>query len=237
MQKGLSPILTIFLIALGIGGYLIYSGKISTKPEQLFCTMDAKICPDGTGVGRIPPKCEFAPCPSGNNETANWKTYTSNKYSFSIKYPANLEANDQSASPPSVLFEPPATQPGAPGFPTFWVSVEPIPSSRNTYNSFSQEDLDTLYNSKVGEVISTAKNLKPPYSDYWNFKHVSDTEINNVGAMVVENNKVWEGGSSLVERIVFIKNNNKTYMIGTYYNNQTDLQAFQLFLSTFKFTQ
>lgn len=30
---------------------------------QLMCTMDAKICPDGTGVGRTGPNCEFAPCP------------------------------------------------------------------------------------------------------------------------------------------------------------------------------
>jgi len=28
------------------------------------CTMDAKICPDGSAVGRSGPKCEFAPCPT-----------------------------------------------------------------------------------------------------------------------------------------------------------------------------
>jgi hypothetical protein len=27
------------------------------------CTMDAKICPDGSAVGRIGPDCAFAPCP------------------------------------------------------------------------------------------------------------------------------------------------------------------------------
>lgn len=27
------------------------------------CTMDAKVCSDGTAVGRIGPNCEFAPCP------------------------------------------------------------------------------------------------------------------------------------------------------------------------------
>ena len=27
------------------------------------CTMEAKICPDGTAVGRTGPNCEFAPCP------------------------------------------------------------------------------------------------------------------------------------------------------------------------------
>lgn len=31
--------------------------------EGVFCTMDAKMCPDGSSVGRIPPSCEFAPCP------------------------------------------------------------------------------------------------------------------------------------------------------------------------------
>ncbi|MFO0703540.1 MAG: hypothetical protein U0525_02330 [Patescibacteria group bacterium] len=35
--------------------------------EPTFCTTDAKICPDGTGVGRVPPNCEFAPCPSSKN--------------------------------------------------------------------------------------------------------------------------------------------------------------------------
>ncbi len=28
------------------------------------CTMDAKLCPDGSYVSRRPPNCDFAPCPS-----------------------------------------------------------------------------------------------------------------------------------------------------------------------------
>ena len=31
--------------------------------EPVACTADAKLCPDGTGVGRTGPNCEFAPCP------------------------------------------------------------------------------------------------------------------------------------------------------------------------------
>jgi hypothetical protein len=27
------------------------------------CTLDAKLCPDGTAVGRTGPNCEFAKCP------------------------------------------------------------------------------------------------------------------------------------------------------------------------------
>lgn len=41
-------------------------GKTFINDEEIFCTMDAMVCPDGTSVGRIPPNCEFAPCPSKN---------------------------------------------------------------------------------------------------------------------------------------------------------------------------
>lgn len=34
------------------------------KVEETFCTLDAKICPDGSSVGRSGPSCEFAPCPN-----------------------------------------------------------------------------------------------------------------------------------------------------------------------------
>jgi hypothetical protein len=40
----------------------------TTPPEQVGCTMDAKICPDGTAVGRMPPSCEFVPCPDSNTQ-------------------------------------------------------------------------------------------------------------------------------------------------------------------------
>jgi len=38
----------------------------TAKPETapIVCTMDAKICPDGSGVGRVGPDCQFAKCPS-----------------------------------------------------------------------------------------------------------------------------------------------------------------------------
>jgi putative hemolysin len=31
--------------------------------QPVYCTEDAKQCPDGSAVGRIPPNCEFAKCP------------------------------------------------------------------------------------------------------------------------------------------------------------------------------
>lgn len=39
------------------------TAKISPPGSGAICTMDAKQCPDGSWVGRQPPRCEFAPCP------------------------------------------------------------------------------------------------------------------------------------------------------------------------------
>ncbi len=33
-------------------------------PSQQACTAEAKICPDGSAVGRSGPNCEFTPCPT-----------------------------------------------------------------------------------------------------------------------------------------------------------------------------
>jgi plastocyanin len=37
---------------------------VSPTPNQVVCTQDAKQCPDGSYVSRIPPNCDFAACPS-----------------------------------------------------------------------------------------------------------------------------------------------------------------------------
>ncbi len=80
-----------------------------TRPEPganlntAACTLEAKVCPDGTSVGRVPPSCEFAACPGTNTNTAanvnavtntntgvvpaDWKTYTNETYGFRLKYP------------------------------------------------------------------------------------------------------------------------------------------------------
>lgn len=38
-------------------------GGLPDSESPVACTMDAKICPDGSAVGRTAPDCEFAPCP------------------------------------------------------------------------------------------------------------------------------------------------------------------------------
>lgn len=36
---------------------------LACTEEVTVCTQEVKQCPDGTFVGRVPPSCEFAPCP------------------------------------------------------------------------------------------------------------------------------------------------------------------------------
>jgi hypothetical protein len=41
----------------------VEAGRPPLRPTGVMCTMDAKICPDGTAVGRTGPTCQFADCP------------------------------------------------------------------------------------------------------------------------------------------------------------------------------
>lgn len=37
-------------------------------PDAVACTQEAKLCPDGSSVGREGPHCEFAACPEATDE-------------------------------------------------------------------------------------------------------------------------------------------------------------------------
>lgn len=75
-----NPTLPIILIAL-LGIFFVYAtfyppqiqlfldtptgtyGIVKKTSIPVACTMEAKLCPDGSAVGRSGPECEFAPCP------------------------------------------------------------------------------------------------------------------------------------------------------------------------------
>ena len=54
-------VIALLAIAAYVVGAMFFSPK-STSPKA--CTAEAKICPDGSSVGRTGPNCEFAACPS-----------------------------------------------------------------------------------------------------------------------------------------------------------------------------
>lgn len=51
------------LLVVIVGGSFLYANYKYKMPEYVSCNRDAKICPDGSTVGRSGPKCEFAECP------------------------------------------------------------------------------------------------------------------------------------------------------------------------------
>lgn len=60
----------IYGMVFGVIASLIIAGCttfIDKKSPKIACTQEAKLCPDGSYVGRVGPNCEFAPCPSSNN--------------------------------------------------------------------------------------------------------------------------------------------------------------------------
>lgn len=61
----------VLIILLGLGGFM-YRYVMEQEPAggQVACTLEAKICPDGSAVGRQGPNCEFSECPFPNASDA-----------------------------------------------------------------------------------------------------------------------------------------------------------------------
>jgi hypothetical protein len=77
----------IVLIIIVVGG--IYWGwTYYQQPKPVVCTQDAKVCPDGSSVGRVLPDCDFKECPSITH--TGWLTSTDAKTGLSFQYPSTL---------------------------------------------------------------------------------------------------------------------------------------------------
>lgn len=81
------------IIALLIAGALLFAAvAVDYFPRvsaPVACTMEAKLCHDGSYVGRTGPRCEFSPCPAAGAE-AGWETYRDAARGISFKYPKRL---------------------------------------------------------------------------------------------------------------------------------------------------
>ncbi len=64
MKKLLAGI--VLIVVVGLGGFLYRAVLEHPATTATACTLDAKICPDGTTIGRTGPSCTFTPCPPPN---------------------------------------------------------------------------------------------------------------------------------------------------------------------------
>lgn len=55
-----------------------------SEAEQVFCTMDAKICPNQSSVGRSGAKCSFDACPFTPQSTTGWKIVSNDDFNIEV---------------------------------------------------------------------------------------------------------------------------------------------------------
>lgn len=62
---GLSVVVLVaaYLVFANMQGWWPREVSGPNKDSEVFCTLDAKLCPDGSYVGRVGPNCEFTACP------------------------------------------------------------------------------------------------------------------------------------------------------------------------------
>jgi hypothetical protein len=78
----------VIVVVVIVVSVVIYKFNPTKDSKYYACSMEAKICPDGTAVGRTGPNCQFTPCPTAT--TTPEKTSVQN---------VNIKAGDTVASP------------------------------------------------------------------------------------------------------------------------------------------
>lgn len=90
---------TLWIIGLAVAGIALYAyftrdgsttgdTNATSTDSVVACTMEAKMCPDGSYVGRTGPKCEFTPCPIVSTSTTSTSGVSGN-ISGAVQYPAD----------------------------------------------------------------------------------------------------------------------------------------------------
>jgi hypothetical protein len=83
MKKITILAITLSVLILVVGSYFVYANYYVSQ-KQIACTEEAKLCSDGSAVGRVGPKCEFAPCP-------DTITYRNEEFGFEIIPPKSWQ--------------------------------------------------------------------------------------------------------------------------------------------------
>lgn len=192
-QKGLAPILIVILIALAVGGYLVYQKQ--TRPASL---------PQPTTQPTLSPDASSAP--TGNEETANWKSYTAMDNSYSFKYPDQWYLENPSA---------------VGGLSFFQVGATPIHS---TSGRFGNETL-IIIDYSVANFDHLKNNVKNPD----NSPVYTETII--AGKRVLKSTRL-ESADILITPL----ENGKDRILNLRVPDQSNLSILDQILSSFKFT-
>ena len=86
MNKKAGILSAVIILLILVAGYFLYQDRTNILKQQKLnaCTQEAKICPDGSSVGRVGPKCEFALC-------LTEIVYKNSEYGFEITMPTSWQ--------------------------------------------------------------------------------------------------------------------------------------------------
>ena len=212
----LTAILTA-LILVGAGATYFF---LNTN-RQVACTTEAKLCPDGSSVGRTGPKCEFAKCPIATPDpTANWKTYNFPEEKVAFKLPPNWNEYVVGGA-------------GHPENPHYYSSTNPKDSDMN------QETIEFGYwtmNSTYEEIVNFYKEYNAK-----NFPINEKIFVDGRECLLDTNLKPMGQGSLTSGQDTYLyftdcaSKNNKEYNFSFSSRNHENALLFKQILSTFKF--
>lgn len=242
-EKGrILPIITVVMViaVLGTIGYFGYQFYSKTKEQQkpIACSQEAKVCPDGSSVGRTGPNCEFAEClvvvdqiansPAKALATESWKTYKNEVAGYKIKYPEDLILEDKTEAKKNISYISFQTS-----FPDPVDATKPGHKEENWSVSVS-ENKDNL---SLSEAMNKFTQLTPKID-------IKKINVNGIEARrVVFTFEVWDHpGFFNIMTDVFAIKNGKIYDL-TCINQvggssiKYNCDRFDQMLSTFKFTK
>jgi len=175
------------------------------KPKEVGCTLEAKICPDGSAVGRSGPNCEFAPCPSTISSPiasaqpqipAGWKTYVNSTDFYTLGYPSDWIFGQESYEPERIsLTKTDKTQSkisflGATGYPkyTIWIAVRANPgylSAKEYYQSnWTKSESGVEIRRQLEEIVISGEKA---------IRFDSDSEVSlNKMVLIAHKNRFYE---------------------------------------------
>jgi hypothetical protein len=148
-----------------------------------------------------------------------WATHTSQQCEYSISYPAEMRATEQ--TPYSQLFSFPSDNPDA-GFPNFvYVSViTPEIQDRAQAGAYAAEvynydpaATDRLLSMQVGDTASVHQN---PGLSGFTYQRLPDAQIGGQAARAYENVQPWEFPAGTKEVRYYASSEGCTYLMGAY---------------------
>lgn len=81
----------VVIVTIGVIALLSWSATTSPFEQDVVCTLEARLCPDGSYVGRTGPNCEFAPCQGGI--VSEWIMTTDEETGAIFSYPDPFPAD------------------------------------------------------------------------------------------------------------------------------------------------